>query len=367
MINSKKIFNILKNNINFFTGVPDSVLKEFLKFLPNKKKNHLISVNEGTAVSHAIGYYLATKKIALVYMQNSGLGNAINPLISIANEKVYQIPMCILLGWRGSPNKKDEPQHLAMGKITLDLLKLLKIKYVIINNNNSISKIKKILDYSKKRKKIICIIIKKDSLSKNKVPKIRKKLNNNNILRLKFIENLLKFTTKKYKIVSTTGYTSRELYYLRKNKKSHIRDFYMVGGMGHASSVALGLSSFLNYKKIICLDGDGSILMHLGSMHTIGVLKNPNFKHIILNNNSHESVGGQGTEAQNIDFMNLSKSVGYKNYFILRKKNEINKILKKFLKSSGPSLLEVKIISGTIKDLMRPKNLKKQKEKFLDN
>ena len=154
MIDSKRIFKILNKKIQFFTGVPDSVLKELLKLFPKNIKKNLVSVNEGTAISHAIGYFLATKKIALVYMQNSGLGNAINPLISIAHEKVYEIPLCILLGWRGSPLSNDEPQHQAMGNITLNLLKLLNIRYLIINNNNSIEKIRDLLDYSKKKKKI---------------------------------------------------------------------------------------------------------------------------------------------------------------------------------------------------------------------
>ena len=362
MIYAEEILKILKKNgVNFFSGVPDSVLKNFSKALP-EKNNHVIAANEGNAVSLGIGYHLATKKIGCVYLQNSGLSNAINPIISIADKKVYSIPLILIIGWRGSPRRPDEPQHQTKGKITLQLLKLLKIKYCIIKNKRDLTKFKKLISLSKKNSNIVAALIEKGNLKSKTKKKIRTK--KNRLFRFEFIKNLLKILPKKTKIISTTGYTSRELMQLSKDDKNYEgRDFYMVGGMGHSASVAAGYSLKTN-KDIICLDGDGSILMHLGSMNTIGHLGKKNFKHVILNNSSHESVGGQPTYSEGINFKDLSKSLGYKNFFEIKNKH-MSKIIKKFLVTDGPSLLEVKIRNGSLENLSRPKNLLDIKRKFM--
>ena len=356
-----------KSKINFFTGVPDSILKNFSTYLSNSTlKQHIIATNEGSATSIGIGYYLSTKKIPCIYLQNSGLSNAINPLISIAHKDVYSIPLLLLIGWRGSPTKLDEPQHKAKGKITLKLLKLLKINFCILRSHSDLSKLKKLITSAKKNKKIVACLVEKDVLKiKKKVEK--KTIQSKHILRSEFIAKFLKLIPNDSKIISTTGYTSRELFELRKKIKiKKGKDFYMVGGMGHSSSVALGYA--INSKKqIFCLDGDGSILMHLGSLRTIGYLKKNNFKHIILNNNSHESVGGQLTTAADINFKKFSSSIGYKNFFSLNKSSKIKFMIKKFIKSSGPSLLEVKIKNGTLPNLSRPKDLIKIKKNFMVN
>lgn len=367
MIQVKNLFKILKKNkIDFFTGVPDSILKNFSTFIENLKNNqHVIATNEGSAVSMGIGHYLSTKRTPCIYLQNSGLSNAINPLISIASKGVYSIPLFLMIGWRGSPSKPDEPQHKAKGKITLKLLKLLNIDYCIIRSDKDLIKLTKIIKKSNKKKSIVACLIEKDILQ------IRNKKKNKNvnkfILRSEFIKEFLSLIPKNSRIISTTGYTSRELMDLRKsfnNEKG--KDFYMVGGMGHSSSVALGYS--LNSKKqIFCLDGDGSVLMHLGALRTAGYLKNKNFKHIILNNNSHESVGGQVTNAAGIDFKKFSHSIGYKMYFEIRNLKEIRGQIKKFINSKGPILLEVRIRNGSLKNLSRPKDLIKIKEKFMIN
>lgn len=366
MINTRNLFNsIKKDNINFFTGVPDSVLKNFTKLLSNNHKNHLLATNEGSAISIGIGYHLSTKKIPCIYMQNSGLSNAINPLISIAHKGIYSIPMLLLVGWRGSPGINDEPQHKIKGKITLNLLKLLGIKYIILNKDKDLIKLKKLILYAKKNSCPVACLIKKSTLKKiNKNEKIKHPISN--IFRKDVIKLILQTIKKDTKIISTTGYTSRELYQIRKieNFKKG-KDFYMVGGMGHSVSVALGCVINSN-QQVFCLDGDGSVLMHLGALRTAGYLKNSNFKHIVLNNNSHESVGGQLTNAIDIDFKNFSKSIGYKNYFKISTHNYI-KILKKFVKLKGPSLLEVIISNGALKNLSRPKNLIAIKDKFMIN
>lgn len=365
MIDAEKLLNFfLKKNISFFSGVPDSVLKNFTKLIDKKKLKHIKAVNEGSAVSVAIGEYLSSGKLPCVYLQNSGLGNAINPLISIAHKQVYKIPLLLLIGWRGDPSleKKDEPQHRLKGAITPNLLKLLNINYVILNSENNLKRISKVIDETKKKNEIAAILVKKDSIKNNK-KNFKNKNPNQSIKRIFFIEKLIKRIPKYYKIVSTTGFTSRELDYLRKrdNKKSN-SDFYMVGGMGHSAMVALGISF---KKKVICLDGDGSILMHLGSMRTVGFYGNKNLKHIILNNGCHESVGGQITTASGINFKSLSKSLGYKSYFLLNSNKNIDKTIDLFLSSNGPSLLEVRITSGSIDGLTRPQDFLKIKKNFM--
>ena len=353
-----------KNNSDFFTGVPDSVLKELSFSLKNKnKKNHIIASNEGAAVSIGIGNYLSTKKIPVIYMQNSGLSNALNPLISIAHKKVYSIPLILIIGWRGSPRVKDEPQHDVKGKITEQILKLLNIKYTILRSNSDINKFDKQIKLAKKNKSIIACLIEQGTLEKS--TNIKKKQDFYNLDKELFLKNLLENLNKKTKIISSTGYNSRELMYLReKYKFKNSKDFYMVGGMGHTSSVALGYSLSSN-NKTICIDGDGSLLMHLGSIKTAGTFANKNFKYILLNNNTHDSVGGQSTYANNIDFKKLSKSLGFKKFYSIDNKKNLKTIIKKFMSENNLSFLEVKVTNSKIKNLPRPSDLIKIKNQFI--
>ena len=366
MINADNLYKFfLKKKIDFFTGVPDSVLRNFTNKLPNNSKNHLMAVNEGSAVSIGIGYYLSKKKLPCVYFQNSGLGNAINPLISIASKEVYSIPMCLLIGWRGAPGQNDEPQHKAKGKITISLLKLLKIPYCIVENDKDFIKINKLINISQKKNIPIAVLIKKSKILKQKI-KNQKKVYKKGINRLNFLKSLINEIDKNARIIATTGYTSRELYYLRKVKNlNNAKDFYMVGGMGHSASVSIAYSSN-SKKKVICLDGDGSLLMHLGSLNTINNKINVNnFKHILLNNFSHESVGGQKTNSNKINFSKLTKSIGYKKYFCIKNSKELLPKLKSFLNLKKQSFLEVIINPGSLEELGRPKNFKKIKELFI--
>ena len=207
------------------------------------------------------------------------LSNAINPLISIAHKDVYSIPLLLIIGWRGAPNKPDEPQHKAKGKITKEILNLLKIKYCILKSENDLKKMSTLIKLAKKNKRIVACLIEKDTLKNKK--NYKKKFDNKKLLRYDFLKQFVKLIPKKSYIISTTGYTSRELFELRKiNKLNKGKDFYMVGGMGHSSSVSLGFA-INNNKKIFCIDGDGSLLMHLGSLRTIGHSINRNFKHIL--------------------------------------------------------------------------------------
>jgi len=367
MIDAKNLLLFLKKNkIDFFTGVPDSVLKNFIYILDSNKKKieHIITANEGSAVALAAGNYLATKKLALVYMQNSGLGNAINPLISICHSKVYSIPLILMIGWRGSPKENDEPQHQLKGKITPSILKLLNIKFSVLNNFRDLKKIKNLINYSKYKKRPVAVLVKNNTLSLDSNFEKNNK-SKNYLTREVVINELLNAIKKNTRIISTTGYTSRELFQIRKNKKyKNGKDFYMVGGMGHASMTTLGYS-LSSKNQVICLDGDGSLIMHMGSLISTGLKSKSNFKHILLNNGSHESVGDQKIDTFKVNFKNISKSCGYKNYYLAKNNLSFNQNLKYFLKSKGPSFFEVKIISGSIKNLTRPKNLIKIKEDFI--
>ena len=365
MIKVNSLINLLKkNNSKFFTGVPDSVLKELSVSLQNQSKsNHIIATSEGAAVSLGIGHYLSTKKVPCIYMQNSGLSNALNPLISIAHKKVYSIPLILIIGWRGSPRIKDEPQHNVKGKITEDILKLLNIKYEIIRSNKDLKKFDKLIKNAKKKNTIIACLIEQGTLEKEK--KENKKKDFYKLNKEFFLKTLLQALDKNTKIIASTGYNSRELMYLReKYKIRKNNDFYMVGGMGHTTSVALGFS-LSSKKKTICIDGDGSLLMHLGSIKTVGSFANKNFKYILLNNNSHDSVGGQSTYANDIDFKKLSKSLGFRNFYSIKRNKDIKKNIKKFLTNNNLNFLEVKVSNNKIKNLPRPKDLIKIKKQFM--
>lgn len=365
MINPRNFLSFLKNlKIDSFFGVPDSVLKNFLSELSNDTQaTNITCVNEGSAVSLAIGHYLGSRKIGLTYFQNSGLGNAINPLISIAHKNVYSIPQILLIGWRGSPNSKDEPQHISKGKITKSLLSKLNIKYELITREKDFSKVRNLINYSKKNLVPVAILVKNNTFTKiSNQKKIEFK---KSIPRSIFIEKLLKSLKKNDRIISTTGYTSRELHQIRNQKKNKLsKDFYMVGGMGHCSSVALGCS-LKTKNKVVCLDGDGSMLMHLGSLSTISYYGKKNFKYIVLNNNSHESVGNQSTNSNNLNFNMLAYGFNFKSYDKIYKEKDIDKKIREFLNKKGPNFLEVRIKSKSLQNLGRPKNLKKIKNIFL--
>ncbi len=366
MITADILFSFLKKRkINFFTGVPDSVLKDTNKILKNYNNDkHVITHNEGGSIALGAGYFLKTKKIACVYFQNSGLGNAINPLISMAHKNIYSIPMLLLIGWRGAPKeKKDEPQHIHQGKITEKMLKLLEIDYCILENKKDLKKLEKIIIISKKKQKPVACLIKKNVLSFNKNI-FYKKRDNKGLKRHDVINFIIDKKINNLKIFSTTGYTSRELYQLRKLKKDKTKDFYNVGAMGHTSMIALGYALKDKNKKVLCLDGDGSLIMHMGSLPVIGENTARNFKHIIFNNNQHESVGGQKTPIKSTNFKKLSLSCGYKKYFFAKTLKQFKSKYSFFLNSRGPSFFEVQILPGSVKNLTRPKEFLKIRKNF---
>jgi phosphonopyruvate decarboxylase len=366
MIFAEDFLKILNSETKFFSGVPDSVLKNFTHIIENNADNiHIVSTNEGSAVAKGVGYHLSTKNIPCIYMQNSGLTNALNPLLSISHQKVYSIPLILVIGWRGSPNSNDEPQHLVMGSITRNILRLSKIKFLILKNNNSLKKVKKLILYAKKKSTPIAILIENNTLKiKTEIIK-RKKINNHMSVRSEVIDYLLSQLKQSVKIISTTGFTSRELEKIKKDKHYNTECFYMIGGMGHAAMVTLG-ATLKSSKKIICLDGDGSLLMHLGSLTLIKKFGNKKFYHVLLNNGSHESVGTHTTMINDINIKEIVKSFGYKKYFLIDNKKKLKNLHIIIEKYEGPIFINVKIKIGVLMNLSRPKNFLRIKNKFMN-
>ena len=368
-MNPKLLFEILeKKGIDFFTGVPDSTLKDFCFYLEDivSSSNHIIAANEGNAIGIASGYFLATGKIPLVYMQNSGFGNAINPLTSLADKSVFSIPLLIMLGWRGEPGKKDAIQHKKDGEIQLNILESLGIPYTILSNKLDIleKEINQIVT-SITTKNIPHVILVKRNFFQSYSKKSKSVTPDIELSREKAILEIVKLLDKEDILISTTGKASRELFEIRKSLNHNTeKDLRVVGSMGHASSIALGVSLRLPSRQVFCLDGDGSLIMHMGILSIIGKYSSDNFKHILLNNFSHDSVGGQESSSDIINYSSLSKSMSYKNFFQIRGKETFTETFEVFKESEGPSFLEILVSQGSRINLSRPdiSPLKNRKE-----
>ena len=374
MIELKSFLKALKSvNIQFVTGVPDSLLKDICAYISDNlpPTQHVIATNEGSAIGLAIGNYLATKLVPLVYLQNSGIGNVVNPLVSLADPSVYGIPILLMIGWRGEINKemqiKDEPQHQRQGKITLAQLDLLNIPYVIINKDsrNIDDLIAKSVNSAISRKGPFAIVVRKNSFEKYK------KLNNRLIKdiylpsRKRVLEMILKNIPNSIPIVSTTGVSSRELFEIRKKIGNNVQsDFLTIGGMGHASQIAAGIAIAKMEKKIFCFDGDGAALMHTG-VFAINA-DQENLVHVLINNGVHDSVGGQPTKGQKLNFSKIAKAFGYKYSFRVKDINKIGDLLRIVLNQSGSTFIEIICKSGYSADLSRPsKSLDQSKIDFM--
>ena len=368
-IEVKKFLSVLGGD--FFTGVPDSLLKDLLNYLmetygidPN---HHIIAANEGNCVALAAGYHLATGKVPIVYMQNSGEGNAVNPVASLTNDKVYAIPVIYIVGWRGEPGVHDEPQHIFQGEITLKLLEDLDIKYFVISKETKENEVEdKMKDFNEilKKGKSVAFVIRKGTLKYG--GKVEYK-NQHHMIREEIIEHILK-VSKDDPIISTTGKASREVFEIReKNKEGHTKDFLTVGSMGHSSTIALGIAINKPNTKIWCIDGDGAALMHMGSMGIIGSISPKNYIHILINNGSHESVGGMPTVALNMDFVMIAKACGYKNVVSVDNFEDLDRELMEAKKGNELSFIEIKCSIGARTDLGRPTTTPKEnKDGFMN-
>ena len=358
MIRPSFFYNLLSEyGIEFYAGVPDSLLKNLCAYITDNadKKNNIIAANEGGAIGLAAGYHLATGGIPVVYMQNSGLGNTINPLLSLTDKEVYNMPVLLVIGWRGEPNVHDEPQHIKQGKVTIPLLDCMGIRNEIIadNENDLQTQIANAVNYMKTTNEVFALVVKKGTFDNYKLKNNRQY--DYALEREEAIQMVAASMDKKAVVVSTTGKISRELFEYRENSEhAHHRDFLTVGSMGHASQIALGIALNKPDRNIYCFDGDGAVIMHMGSMGIVGEMAPKNFFHIVFNNGAHDSVGGQPTIGLNIDIPNIAACCGYKKVISVEKREELQEILTSLAANEGPVLLEIKVKKGSRDNLGRP-------------
>ncbi len=360
---------------DFYTGVPDSQLKALCNYLMNTygidKNHHIIAANEGNCTALAAGYHLATGKVPVVYMQNSGEGNIINPVASLLNDKVYAIPCIFVIGWRGEPGIHDEPQHIYQGQITCDLLDLMGIENFVIDKKTTVDELKKQMEkYSAflDNGKNVAFVIRKNALTYDE--KVEYK-NDNEMIREEIIRHIVNVSGED-PIVSTTGKASRELFEIREaNEQSHKYDFLTVGSMGHSSSIALGVAINKPHERIWCIDGDGAVLMHMGSMGIVANVNPDNFIHIVINNGAHETVGGMPTVASNMNLVEIAKACGYSYAVSVDSFDELDSELNRVKDMNKLCFIEVKCSIGARDDLGRPTTTaienKENFMKFLNN
>lgn len=363
--------HLKKHNINTVTGVPDSALKQFCYYLNQEGKTpfcHYVPANEGAAVAVAAGHYLATGNPACVYMQNSGLGNAVNPVTSLANEKVYGIPVLFLIGWRGMPGVKDEPQHRFMGEITCTMLKELAIPYAVIKKQMTEQELEAVLvqaDHCMAEKKQFALVAEPGAFESDG---IYLQKNSWNLVREEAVREILSGISEDDIVVSTTGKISREVYEQSDKLRGHHKQaFLTVGGMGHASMVAFGIAKEHREKTVYCIDGDGAVLMHMGSMAFLGSQQPRNMVHICLNNDAHESVGGMPTGCSGLDFAPVASACGYPYAEMVSDMAGLQQALCIIRQKQQLSFLEVKVSLEVREDLGRPKETAAEnKEAFME-
>lgn len=368
-MNCSEIWDIFeKNNYKFFTGVPDSTFKAWMSFLDENHGNgldNIISSNECEAVAIATGYHLATNKIGVVYMQNSGFGKTVNPITSLADSEVYSIPMLLMIGWRGEPGKKDEPQHKKMGRVMIPILEALEISYSFLPETASEFEelLQKISFFFKENKKPYALIVKKNLIEPFTNSKRKETIYE--MTREEVLKIIIDSFNGDEVIVSTTGKTSRELFELRIARGEDPRDFYTVGSMGCTSSIALGIA-LNSKKKTVVIDGDGALIMQLGALTTIGHYHPENLYHILIDNNAHESTGGQPTVSDTVNFKEICLGSGYKSVYLANSREDLKIALEKMFKEEGkgPSMLIVKVKKGSREDLGRPTTTPIQNKEF---
>lgn len=358
MVRPEFFVNILKEHgIDFYAGVPDSLLKNICAYITDNlpSKQNIIAANEGGAMGIAAGYHLATGKIPVVYMQNSGEGNIINPLASLTDKEVYNIPVLLVIGWRGRPGVHDEPQHVKQGKVTTGLLNTMGINYAILpkDEEGAAKQIGIAADFMKQTNECYALVIEKDTFDAYKLQGVEE--NNLTLSREDAIKKVAASIEETACIVSTTGMISRELFEARTAwNQSHERDFLTVGSMGHASQIALGIALQKPERRVYCFDGDGASIMHMGNMAITASMKCKNYVHVVFNNGAHDSVGGQPTVGFKIDLCAVAKAVGYSYTFSVNTVEELETVLAGIKTTEGPVFLQVCVKKGNRKDLGRP-------------
>ena len=374
MIRPQFFYDTLANlEIDFYAGVPDSLLKNLCAYITDHADaaHNVIAANEGGAMGLAAGHYLATGQIPVVYMQNSGEGNIINPLASLTDPDVYNIPVLLVIGWRGRPGVHDEPQHVKQGKVTTGLLNVMGIDYTVLSKeeDKAGAQIKKAVAYMQTTGQCYALVIEKDTFDAYTLQNVER--NDLAMSREEAIQTVAAALGEKDVIVSTTGMISRELFeYRAAMHQGHERDFLTVGSMGHASQIALGIALEKQDRRVWCFDGDGASIMHMGSMAIVATKAPGNYIHVVFNNGAHDSVGGQPTVGLKIDLPAVAKAVGYPHVFSVSTMGELEALLSSSvsrLPSSGPVFIEVKVKKGNRKDLGRPTTTPVQnKEALMD-
>ncbi len=352
MIPVEPFFQALASQgVTFYTGVPDSLLKNFCSYVTDHAAHHVIAANEGNAVALAAGHYLATGKPALVYMQNSGLGNAVNPLLSLTDPDVYSIPMVLLVGWRGEPGVKDEPQHRKQGEVSRALLDAVQVPHFVLDADSGwAGLVSQALKKAVAEKRPVALLVRANTFD---AYKLKSKVESSYpMVREEAIRAILA-SHPEWFFVSTTGYTSRELFEIReKAGQSHEQDFLTVGSMGHSLQIALGMVLSGTTKTVCCLDGDGAVLMQMGGLAVAAQSGQP-LVHVLLNNGCHDSVGGQPTVGHAVNFQALASALGYRQSLSVSTLADLQKALGS-LNREGPVFLEIKLKGGARSDLGRP-------------
>lgn len=360
-----------KEGFHFYTGVPDSLLKHFCAYVTDhaEASAHLIAANEGNAIALATGHTLATSQAAVVYLQNSGLGNLINPLTSLADPEVYSIPMLLLIGWRGEPGRPDEPQHVKQGRINNDLLDVLEIPWEILpgeaeSANETLARLTATM---RERSGPVALVVRKGSFEDYPLQSTQVQ-DGLSLSREAAIEQVIHALGPDDIVVSTTGKPSREVFEIRKAQADdgRTRDFLTVGSMGHSSQIALGIALAKPDRRVVMIDGDGALIMHMGGLGITGERQPKNLYHVVLNNGAHESVGGQPTVGFHLDIPAIARACGYPAAERVRSAGDLARALPGFLEQPGPALLEIQVALGSRAELGRPdRSPRENKEAFM--
>lgn len=361
---------LAERSVSFYAGVPDSLLKAYCAYVADHTEpaRNVITANEGSAVALAVGHYLATNEIGLVYLQNSGLGNTVNPLTSLADPDVYGVPLLLMVGWRGEPGRKDEPQHVKMGRVTAPTLDAIGVPSLVLpeTEREAVAAIESAVDAARSSNAPFALVVRKGSFEPYKLRS--EQPNDYDMSREDAIAAVLASLPAGAAVISTTGMPSREVFELREKRgESHDSDFLTVGSMGHSSQIALGVALSSPNRAVYCLDGDGAVLMHMGGLATIGSLSVGNFKHVVVNNAAHDSVGGQPTVGHDIDMCAIARACGYRLALRADSADELGPALGQLAAAGGPALLEVRIRKGARSDLGRPTNTPQHtKQRFME-
>jgi phosphonopyruvate decarboxylase len=354
---TQQIFSSMRHaGVQFVTGVPDSLLKSVIESFDAEGFEHVRAANEGTAVAIATGWGLVRNSTPLVYMQNSGIGNAVSPLMSLAHKKVYGRPMILLIGWRGRPGHKDEPQHIAQGEAMIPMLDSMGIPYRVLENASDQSETDSAFQEASAHYGPFAILVGPKSIApqsfKSELHQADRSLDWPT--KGEYLEILLSAKESDYLYVSTTGFTSREAYVHFKSKQALDQLVMNVGAMGHAISISLGLALAQPKSEIFCLDGDGSMAMHLGGLAGLSQIAPKNLTHLVFNNLSHESVGGEPTVLAGMHLSAIARDLRYKTTVTIQTTDELRKVLLQVKSQDGPHFIELLTKVGVPESLPRP-------------